>query len=124
MLLVLRLRRSVVWRHAGLIVLPLSERHWAVGDTPSRSRSTAGSGYKQVRSGEHRFPHMITALLAGLLAQQRVLCVRVQYVNNTRTSHNFKFDGVLGEKATQVSKINTPTSTVLRIVLTVTVCAI
>ncbi|CAM9586109.1 unnamed protein product [Scytosiphon promiscuus] len=24
-----------------------------------------------------------------------------EYVNNTRTSHNFKFDGVLGEKATQ-----------------------
>lgn len=26
----------------------------------------------------------------------------MQYVNNTRTAHNFKFDGVLGEKATQV----------------------
>lgn len=26
----------------------------------------------------------------------------MQYVNNTRTSHNFKFDAVLGEKATQV----------------------
>lgn len=29
--------------------------------------------------------------------------VLTQYVNNTRTSHNFKFDGVLGEKATQVT---------------------
>lgn len=32
----------------------------------------------------------------------------MQYVNNTRTSHNFKFDGVLGEKATQASQTNTP----------------
>ncbi|CAM9288030.1 unnamed protein product [Laminaria digitata] len=31
-----------------------------------------------------------------------------EYVNNTRTSHNFKFDGVLGEKATQASQTNTP----------------
>lgn len=30
-----------------------------------------------------------------------------QYVNNTRTSHNFKFDGVLGEKATQASQEDT-----------------
>lgn len=83
MLLVLRLRRSAVWRHCWFdCFAPLPERHWAVDNTPSRSRSTAGSGCKQVRSVEHRFPHVITALLAGLLTQQRV-CVSVCSTSTT-----------------------------------------
>lgn len=51
-----------------------------------------------------RSPHCLCQPTTRLKTPLIVWCYFLtQYVNNTRTSHNFKFDGVLGEKASQVT---------------------